>query len=246
MEDLEFDMTWLEWVWAWAWTSNLDDLDFDLSGMDIADNADTGAEGEDLSVDGQPVEDPVEPVVETPIEDVETTDEALSEIDRILQELDEWAEESSDALDETQKIIEALKGVEWSEEAVTLLTWLQSENNQQKAQIEWLRGLINKLNKDKSELSVKNAELELYWGIDDAQLVYLNGNLSAARGWDEKSKDKIVGILDKLRSELTGKTLDDETNEDIEDKINMFSSYNDSKSDPNTKTSWIDSFVLEL
>lgn len=249
MDDLEFDLTWIEWVETNNSTMNMmwDDLEFDMTWIENADNTDSGAEGDDLSESGQEtIEEDVTIEEEASIEDVETTDEALSEIDRILKELDEWNEESSEAIDETQKIIDSLKWVEWSEEAVTLLTWLQSENSQQKAQLEWLKWLINKLNKDKSELSIKNAELELYGWIDDSQLVYLNWNLSSARSWDEKAKDKIVSILDQLRTELAWTTLDQDNKESMEDKLNMFSSYNESKADPNTNVELMKWFSLEL
>jgi len=231
---------------------NNNNLDFDFSDLEITDNSwdQSSAEGEWSGTDQTNAED------EAWTKDEWTTwseqgdsdiDKSLAEIDALLKDLDEWTEDTQDELDDVQKIIESLKSAEWTEEAVNKLTELQADNSAKAATIESLRTLVSKLSKEKQDISVKNAELELYWSIDDAQLVYLNWHIGKARWGDDKSKKRIVDILDSIRSELVGKTVDEEDQESLDDKISKFWSYNNSKSDPNTKTKWwLDSFSLEL
>jgi len=215
--------SWPEWDEGWdkstEWDQNLDD------------------EWKDKDKEGEAKDD-------TSDADTDTT---LSEIDDLLKSLDDSNDESDKAWDEAQKIIDSLKGSEWTEGAVELITQLRDEKVQDKLSLDNLTKLVNKLNKEKWDLNLKNSELELYGTNDDAQLVYLNGNMTKARAGDEKSKGKIIKILDDIRIELAGKTLDNENAEASDDKISKFMNFNGSKISPNTKTEWwIDDFNFEL
>jgi uncharacterized phage infection (PIP) family protein YhgE len=130
---------------------------------------------------------------------------------------------------------------------VKLLTQLQDDNKWFKSKVDELQSLVSKLSKEKWDLSLKNAELELYWSADDAEIIYLNWNITKARWGDEKAKKRIVSILDNIRSELTGMTKEDEDSEYEDNKIYKFMNYNWSRMSANTKSNgWIDDFTVEL
>lgn len=255
-EDLELDLSGVTWMEEWNyWDSN--DLDMDFSELDIADksteesdwtegwdkldseeeNADTKSEEGMESEEDEPIDKSTE----------EDTDTTLDEIDALLKELDDSNEEWSDTLDEAQKIINSLKWQEWGDDAVKLLTQLQDDNKWFKSKVDELQSLVSKLSKEKWDLSLKNAELELYWSADDAEIIYLNWNITKARWGDEKAKKRIVSILDNIRSELTGMTKEDEDSEYEDNKIYKFMNYNWSRMSANTKSNgWIDDFTVEL
>jgi hypothetical protein len=121
------------------------------------------------------------------------------------------------------------------------------DNSQLKTQVDQLQKLVWKINKEKWDIMMRNTELELYWNIDEPNLIYLNGNLEKAKWGDEKSKKRIVGILDDLRSELTGQTKEEQDTDNASDLISKVSSFN-SSSNPNTKwgQGWIDDYEINL
>jgi hypothetical protein len=263
-DDLELDLAWLDWTPDLSgWETNELNIDFSEFETDTTDNS------EEVDWDGNPVktewEEGWEEDKEDKSETVENldwegkegasdkdtkeddTDTTLSEIDELLKELDDSNTEWSDDLDEAQKIIDSLKDVEWTEGAVTLLKQLQTESKQDKKTIDTLKKLVWKIDKEKWDLSLKNAELELYGTNDDAQLVYLNSNMTKARAGDEKTKERIVKIIDDLRTELAGWTKEQEEADKSDDKISKFTSFNWDKINPNLKTEWwINEMTIEL
>lgn len=245
-EDLEIDLS--EFGWEGGPTDGWDqnDLDFDLSDFatedsDNGDNQEGDDEGkdpedkkdEDQDPDNQDDKDKDTKEGEEGDEDPagsEDTDNTLDEIENLLKDLDD---DKTENLDEAQKVLDAIKDLEWAEGATALIEQLQTDSKQDKATIESMKTLVDKLTKEKWDLSAKNAELELYGWSDDTQLVYLNANLTKARAGDDSSKKKIVWILDDLRVELSGKTKEEEEQESADDKIGRFTAHNGSKVDPN-------------
>lgn len=176
--------------------------------------------------------------------DDKSLDDELAKIDELLKDLDEDQAREDDSY---KAIIDTLKSVEWSDEAIAMINEMRLENQTNKSTIKSLNDLVKKLTQEKNDSVVRAAELELYGNLDDTQLVYLNGNLTKARSWDDKAKKRIIWILDSIRWELAWKTLEDEENADIDNKLNTFSSYNDSKLNWNFSWKWwLDDVQIDL
>jgi len=174
----------------------------------------------------------------------EDFDSTLNEIEGLLAWLDE---DSDNTLDEIEGLLAWLEEDDqdtW--EVSRVLEQLRLDNSQQNTTIDQLKKLISKLNKEKGDIMMRNTELELYWNIDDPNLVYLSWNLEKAKWGDERSKNRIVSILDNLRAELVWKTKDEEDLENETDIISKVSSFNNS-SNPNTKIRWwLEEFQIDL
>lgn len=246
--DLDIDMSEFEW-WAQSWTWSDSWLEFDFSDIEPEE---TTEEVKEEAPEVKPEEATEETTEETPevkteeepaTEDVDWT---LSEIDKLLSELDDNSEKSEETIVKADEVVAKLwdEGEAW--EAWALLEQLKVENTQYKNTVDQLNKLITKLNKEKWDVMMRNTELELYGNIDEPNLVYLNWNIEKARWGDNKSKKRIITILDDIRTELAWKTQEDEDMDAKTDLISKVSSFN-SSSTPNTKTVWwVDDYEVNL
>lgn len=254
MDELELDFS--EITWEAGWMSSSDDVELDFSEFEWEENTweEWGKEEEWTPTEpaAQEEETATEEVVTEESESTEegseesNEDSDLDEIEKLLKDIEEWTEDTSETIDKADDVISDLWN-EWQAwEAGALLEQLKTDNSQLKTQVDQLNKLVSKINKEKWDIMMRNTELELYGNIDDPNLVYLNWNLEKAKWGDDKAKNRIVWILDDLRSEIAGMTKEEEEIENSSDLAAKVSSFNNS-SNPNTKSSWwIDDYEINL
>ena len=257
-DELELDFSDIEWadtsIWDGTW------LDLDFSEFETTEEESTEKTEEekteeektpDEKVEEEKVEEKIEEkkVEENPDEikkEEESPDETLSEIDKLLATLEDDSEKSEENIKKVDEKIEELPSWAEADAAASAVAQLKVDNSQLKTTVDQLNKLINKLNKEKWDIAMKNTELELYWNIEDPTMNYLVWNIDKAKWGDQKSKDRIVQILDDMRTELAWSTKEDEDLDSKTDIISKVSNLNNS-SNPNAKAKgWIDDYQIEL
>jgi len=191
-------------------------------------------------------ETPADEKKESPQEEESEEDDTLKEIDALLSELDDKTDESWSNIDKANELVSEL----WSDwaawEASQLLEEIKLENAQYKTTVEQMNNLLKKLNKEKWEVMMRNTELELYGNTEDPSLMYLNWHIDKAKAGDEKSKRRIISILDDMRTELAWSTLEEDNVNNKADLISKVSSIH-SSANPNTSIEWgLDSYEINL
>lgn len=258
MDDLELDFSDITGEVSDKETDNWLELDFsdletdkqesekEISNEDITEEISSEDITEEKTDVSEKEKDITEKKTDISEEEKDDQDDWLSEIDKLLADLEDTSEQTEENLKEADKVIEDLnKSWNW-DDAAKVVEQLKVDNAQLKTTVDQLQKLISKINKEKWDIMMRNTELELYWNVDDPSLIYLNWNIAKAKWGDEKSKRRIISILDDLRTELAWKTKEDEDMEDRTDMISKISEFN-SSTWPNAKArNAIDDFEINL
>lgn len=225
----------------------MDDLiDFPPEGEEGSNAQDTDA----FTIpDNDALETPAPAEEEKPAEGSEAEEKAETPAEEKAEDKAEEKEEEAEDV-EFQKLLEELSGgeesIEKSEEAISNMektgvatdadiTTLKEENQAQKDLIERMTEQVKKLSSDKSDLSLKNAELEAFGGdFTDPNLLIISRNLEKAKGGDDKSKSKVTTILKNMLEDLTGEDYESKKVNKAADVLSASESYN-SNANPNIK-----------
>ena len=205
----------------------LDNNDIDLS--DLVDAQDAPADDITLPSDDK-IEDNKTDPADTMVNADDTLDKVLNDTDPTAGTVDkswaqDWDQESSDAIlndlmNELDYSKDSLSNIENKWGDVTEV-WLLRES------LKKMEDQIKKLNNDKTDLSLKNAELEIF-GNDktDPKVLIISKHLEAAKEGDDRSKQKVSTLLKELLYDLTGSNFDqDNINSDI-DTLSASEAYN--------------------
>lgn len=254
--DLELDFSEITWETEATWGDSW--LEMDFSEIEWGETETTETEGSKETSESTPEvpetsdkweEKTEEETSEAGSEETKDTPEwdEVDEIEKLLSEIESGSEDTEETIKKAEDVVTELWD-EWKAwEAWELIEQMKVDNAQLKTQVDQLNKLVSKINKEKWDIMMKNTELELYGNLDDPNLVYLNWNLTKAKEWDEKSKKRIVSILDNLRSDLVGATKEEEDIESKSDLMSKITSYN-STSNPNKSwgQGWIDDYEINL
>lgn len=224
------------------------DIWFDSDEADEADDTSKSNSEEDTSQEGTDGSDNEEQDADKGTDGSDNSsdtslDDDLKEIDDLLASFDKKNEEASEDI---QAILESLKGVPGGEQAVALIENLQTSNAEKEATIQQIQKASDDMKMRLQDIQNKNVELEATSGIDDPTILYIHSNIWKARAWDGKTKVKMIAVLDKLRKEFAGKTIDEEENESLDDKFNLLSNVGKSGGWLNKSGMNDDDFDIEL
>ena len=192
-----------------------------------------------LSIDVPEMED------ENQTEDTEETSESNEEKDTESNWDNSEFENELDELDkllswlDTNSIDEAVASVEASWEITPEVKKLLEEIKKKDSDLADLQDALDDvqsrvktLNKDKYDLTYKNAELEAFGWVNDPSLMIVVKNYEKAKAWDKLSQEKIKRIMSDMYAWIYWEDLDKAKMDENVDDITSIESYN-SKAKPN-------------
>lgn len=198
------------------WESN-EDISFDVT--DLMEEANPDDKDETIPEVDKPA-DVVDELIPDTIPEPEVTPE-----DKPEEKPDDIEDVLDDLLAELDNSNEAIDKIEESWAGTTEVALLKDSFKKMEDQ-------IKKLNNDKTDLTLRNAELETF-GSDstDPKILILSKHLDKARTGDDRSKSKVSTIIKEMLYELTWEDYDkDQMNSNI-DTLSASEAYNN-KSNP--------------
>lgn len=148
--------------------------------------------------------------------ETETETDSTDNNDDILDEL-------MSELDSSKEVVEKIEAAwDWSSELSLLTDSLKRMEDQ-----------IKKLNNEKVDLTLRNAELETFWSDStDPNILILSKHLDKAKAWDDRSKQKVSTIIKEMLYDLTWEDYDKTNINNNIDTLSASESYN-TKTNPN-------------